>query len=63
MVFTVIIAFVHLDLEVLIVKQVGAHISFDSSFFVSLLLLQVFLVIPYLSPLSYQNSQTNILFC
>ena len=32
MVFTVIIAFVHLDLEVLIVKQVGVHISFDSLF-------------------------------
>ena len=61
MVFTVIVAFVHLDLKVLIVKQISVHISLDSLLFLSHLLF-VFLVIQYLSPFSYSKSQTNTSF-
>ena len=61
-VFPVIAAIVHLDLKVLIVKQVGVDISLDSLFFVSPLLF-AFLVISYLSPFLSPKSRTSILFC
>ena len=59
--FTVIVAGVHLDLKVLIVKQVSAHIIFESLFVLSPLFF-VFHVIQYLSLFFYSKSQTNTSF-